>query len=146
MFKKILIIITFILLTACSQDVTFHQLNGQTTKLSDYRGKWVLINYWASWCKPCYQEIPELNAFYNAHKDKVIVIGVSFDRVNNQQLKQIVKKLTIDFPVLSQDPAESLGITNVPGLPATYVFGPKGKLQQSLFGIQTKQGLEKVIG
>ena len=128
------------------QDVSFHQLNGKQSKLSDYRGKWVLINYWASWCKPCYKEIPELNEFYQAHNAKVILLGVSFDLVKGAKLKQIVRKMKIQFPTLSKDPAQELAIGNVPGLPITYVFGPNGKLQNTLYGSQTRENLEQAIG
>ena len=131
-------------LVACKQQETMvEDVEGNLINLSDLRGNWVVINYWASWCKPCYEEIPQLNAFYEAHqKENITILSVSYDQVDNSKLKAIIKKLGIKYPVLVSDPADHFRIKQIPGLPATYVFSPDGKLKQKLFGAQTLVALE----
>jgi thiol-disulfide isomerase/thioredoxin len=125
----------------------YQDLDGRTVNLAELRGKWVIVNYWASWCKPCFMEIPELNAFHLAYKDKdVVVLGVSFDRFDSvDALRPIVKKMGIQFPVLTTDPASGLGIRQPSVLPATYVINPKGEVEAELLGLQTKRSLDAAI-
>lgn len=144
---KKLYLFLFIFLTACSQQPIFHDVNGNTVKFSDYRGKWVVINYWATWCKPCYQEIPELNNFYKTHNNQgVIMFGVNYDYVSAEQLPALIKRIGAKFPVLTSDPALSLGIKHLSGLPATILIAPDGKVKEILFGVQTQSGLETIMG
>ena len=75
---------------------------GKIIHLNDYKGKWIVLNYWASWCDNCQEEIPQLNAFYQAHGNKdAVVLGVNCDQVNKQKLQQLVKNLKISYPVLT---------------------------------------------
>ena len=138
-------------LTACqardpAKHAVLQELNGATINFAELKGKWVIINYWASWCHPCNDEIPELNAFYEKNKDKdVMVIGVNYDNVDPTQLKKIIAAEGITYPNLSNDPRLTLGLGDIPGLPATYVFGPDGKLKDKLFGQQTRESLQQAI-
>lgn len=133
-------------LIACSQDISYRDTQGHEIKLSQLAGKWLIINYWASWCRPCYEELPELNAFYRQNKDKnVVLLGVNYDQVTPDKLPELMKRMHIQFPVLTRDPAAELGIQHVPGLPATYVFSPDGTLRQRLLGRQTQKTLQAAI-
>jgi len=128
---------------------SYKDLNGNSIKLSQYQGKWVLVNYWASWCKSCYEEIPELNQFYNVHKGKdAMLLGVNYDLVSLSDTKQIAKKMKVAFPVLASDPKATLGIDNVPGLPTTFITNcftrirfcdKEGRLDLSIKGKPTDQ-------
>jgi thiol-disulfide isomerase/thioredoxin len=137
--KKIILLITLaLLLAACSAQ--------PASPLQDYRGKWVIINYWATWCKPCYQEIAELNAFYAAHQNKdVILLGVNYDHASPEQLPKLIKQIGAKFPMLSIDPAQQLGIKEIAALPTTYLIGPDGKVKKVLLGEQTRKGLEAAL-
>lgn len=147
--KKIMIsllVIGSLFLVACDRGPSYSDLDGNQIRLSNYKGKWVVINYWASWCKSCGEEIPELNAFYKAHKAQgVILLGVNYDLAPIEKLKKLVAQFRIEFPVLTSDPAKEIGIDNVPGLPSTYIVGPDGKLVKRLFGVQTKRSLEDAL-
>ena len=107
--------------------------------LDKLRGQWVVINYWAIWCKPCAQEIPELNAL-----DKlpgVTVLGVNFDAATGEELAGQLEKLDIRFPTLDADPAAQLGVPRPVVLPTSLVIDPSGNLDGTLVGAQTLQSL-----
>lgn len=135
-------------LTACTKQMIVQgevqDIDGKVIQLADYRGKWLVINYWAAWCGPCAKEIPELNAFYQAHKDhNAVVLGVNYDGLTAGKLHELVKKLNIHYPILATDPKSALGIQHVPGLPATFIVSPEGKLVKTLYGEQSQASLEK---
>jgi len=113
--------------------------NGPLAKIEAAHGRWVVVNYWAEWCKPCIKEVPELNEL-NA-LDEVTVLGVNFDGVTGDELAEQLKKLGIDFATLPEDPAEALGTERAVVLPTTLVFNPDGQLIQTLVGPQTLESL-----
>jgi thiol-disulfide isomerase/thioredoxin len=120
---------------------------GQTLDFADLRGKWVIVNYWASWCAPCAKEIPELNAFYKDHgKKDAVILGVNYDGLPSNKLQDLVIKMGIAYPVLASDPKAMLGIGQVPGLPASYLISPEGKVVKTLFGEQTQASLAAATG
>ena len=89
-------------------------------KLSDYRGKWVVVNYWATWCPPCLTEIPELVDFHEDHKDKdAVVVGVNFENIGVNGLKQFVDEYFMNYPVLRTKPGPNSALGPIPGLPPT---------------------------
>jgi peroxiredoxin len=125
---------------------TMQDAKGNTINFSQFKGKWLIINYWASWCKPCYKEVPELNAFYLQHKNKnTVVLGVSYDRVQGSRLRAAIKRMGIKYPTLVGDPARKLGLGNIPGLPATFIFAPNGQLKARLLGLQTKASIQRAM-
>jgi thiol-disulfide isomerase/thioredoxin len=151
--KKIIsffiIIVLSVLMIACNQkkhsEVLFTTLSDKQYTLSSLQGKWIILNYWASWCAPCYQEVPELNKFAKKYQEQAMVFGVNRDLVSPQQLSSIVKKMNIQFIILKNDPGIALGINDIPGLPATYIFNDKGKLVKTLLGAQTEASLIKSL-
>ena len=117
---------------------------GGTLQLDRLKGQWVVINYWATWCKPCIHEIPELNSL--AALPTVTVLGVNYDGVEGERLAQQVEQLGIAFPILSVDPASQLGVERPVVLPTTLVLDPQGKLRSTLVGPQTLQSLTEATG
>ncbi|MCB1853875.1 MAG: TlpA family protein disulfide reductase [Pseudomonadales bacterium] len=118
---------------------------GKRLELDQLRGQWVLINYWATWCKPCRQEIPELNALASQYPE-VAVLGVNFDGSLGEQLAQEVREMGIAFPVLEEDPAAALGVERPAVLPTTLVIDPQGLLRPALVGPQTLASLALASG
>lgn len=113
--------------------------------IEDYVGYTVYVNYWAEWCQPCREEIPELNAFQEKHSDTVRVVGVNFDRLTGDTLAGQVKKLAIDFPNLDIDPRAALEVPVPIGLPETFVINKDGRLVSILRGPQTMESLEGAL-
>lgn len=103
----------------------------------DSAGKVVFINYWAQWCAPCREEIPELNQFAEAYADRVAVYGVNFDAVTGEELERQVSALGIGYPNLTSDPAAALGTPFPETLPVTLVLSSDEKLLARLVGKQS---------
>lgn len=133
------------LLTACSRP-DYHTADGGSGRFADARGKWLLINYWAEWCKPCIEEMPALNRFQQQHRDRVLLLTVNYDGAQGESLRQQIAKLGVELPVLLDDPAPQLDFPHPDALPTTLVFAPDGKLRETLQGAQTAATLAAAIG
>jgi len=111
--------------------------------LDNYKGKWLILNYWAEWCAPCIKEIPELNELNTAYSNDLDVVAVNFDHIKGQALIDLAARMRIDFDVLEQDPANILRLSRPASLPTTYLFGRDGKLYAKLVGPQTIESILK---
>lgn len=114
--------------------------------LEEYQGRWLFINYWAEWCKPCAEEIPELNQLADQFSGTVAVLGVNFDQVQGELLQQQASKLGIQFELAKTDPAPVLAVKRPTVLPTTLVFSPQGQLHRTLIGPQTVDMLAAAAG
>ncbi|MFQ5543108.1 MAG: TlpA family protein disulfide reductase [Nitrospiria bacterium] len=121
-------------------------LNGSSVKISDYRGKVVLLNFWASWCTPCKAEMPEIQAAYEAFKDQdFVVLGVNFGE-KPKEAKKLVKEMNLTFPILLDKKVEVAERHNVVSLPVTFFIDPSGIIKERLFGgTLTKRDIEAAI-
>ena len=133
-------------LSSCSSKPDTQDSHGNPITLSAYKGKWLVVNYWAEWCKPCLTELPDLNQLYEKHKAQVMVLGVNFDKMAPLQINQFAQKLAINFPLLQNFPIQRYGVTDINGLPTTFIINPEGKLTQTLHGPQTHEQLDRVLG
>jgi thiol-disulfide isomerase/thioredoxin len=131
-------------LFACSKP-DYHTADGSSGRFADAHGKWLLINYWAEWCKPCLEEMSELNRFQQQHRDRVILLTVNYDGAVGEPLLKQIGKLGIELPVLLNDPAPMLGVKRPDTLPTTLVFDTHGNLHQTLQGAQTAATLAAAI-
>lgn len=106
--------------------------------------KWIVLNYWAEWCAPCREEIPELNLL-SQRSDDIIVYALNFDGVQGEALQQQAEELGIRFPLLAEDPGEQLGWARPNVLPTTLILSPEGREVTRLIGPQTEAGLRKEL-
>jgi len=135
----IVLVCVCLLLSGC-RGTRFNLADGQSLRWEDLRGQWVFINYWAVWCKPCIEEIPQLN---DVHATKLgYVLGVNFDQPEQSVLQQQQRKLAIKFPVLQDDPMAILGYERPQVLPTTVLFDPEGRYRGVLLGPQTAASLK----
>lgn len=119
---------------------------GKTHHLSQYRGKWVIVNYWATWCPPCLEEVPDLVALYDSRKDKdVMVIGVVFDYDSPQTVSKFVDDMLMSYPIVYGDDTVVKQIGRADALPTSYIYNPAGTLVKIKRGIVSRQYLEALI-
>jgi thiol-disulfide isomerase/thioredoxin len=119
--------------------------NGKTHKLSGYKGKWVLVNYWATWCPPCLEEIPDLIALNENKKNNLVVIGIAMDYRNAKQVTDFAEGLFVDYPIVLGTPKIVSQIGPVQGLPTTYLYNPDGKMVAQQVGLITRAAVESYI-
>lgn len=128
-------------------DFELPDIKGVKHKLSDYRGKWVVVNYWATWCPPCLEELPELVIFHETHKDKdAVVIGVNFEEVDTKKLQKFIENYSISYTVLRSAPGPNSALGSIPGLPTSFIINPKGEVVGKQVGPITGKSIEKFIG
>jgi thiol-disulfide isomerase/thioredoxin len=127
-------------------DFTLTDIHGQPRSLSEFRGKWVIVNYWATWCPPCLDEIPELVEFHNRHKDKdAVVLGINYEEVDPEYLREFVDTHFMSYPVLSMDPEPVTPLGPVLGLPTTYIISPQGERVARQEGPITGKAIEAFL-
>ena len=126
--------------------------SGSPQRLVDLKGKWVVVNFWATWCAPCVKEIPELAAFAIAQGDKVRLLGIAVDwdetgkpEADERKVKAFAKKIGHTYPlVLGTDASEKM-FGKMKGLPTTIVYDPAGKMVYQKTGVVTSELLRRVM-
>jgi peroxiredoxin len=126
-------------------DFTLQDLDGKSVSLSDYRGKWVIVNYWATWCPPCLEEIPDLVDLYEDNRDTIVVLGIAFEEVNKEYLKEFVDSHMISYPIMNTEPIPVTELGPVLGLPTSYIISPDGERVARQEGPVTREAIEKYI-
>ena len=144
---RILVAVTLfsLALAATAQPFVFKDMQGKVQRLADYKGKWVLVNFWATWCPPCLEEIPDLVDLHESHKRKdLVVIGVALDSTE-KSVREFVSRFAIPYPVAvsNYDQAAQVGEVNV--LPTSYLFDPKGELVSYQEGMLTRSSVESYM-
>ena len=120
--------------------------NGKTVHLSDYKGKVVLVDFWATWCGPCRLEIPWLKEFQNKYKDKGFeVLGISMDDDGWAAVKPFVNELGINYRIVIGDDATAQNYGGVDALPTTFVIDREGRIAKIHVGLTSKSEIENGI-
>lgn len=118
---------------------------GGYTPVDHWIGQWRVVNVWAEWCKPCWQEIVELNTFNTLQKNMdVKLLGFNFDELEPSELLELKQKMSIHFPVLTVWP-DRWQKPEIKGLPATIIIAPDDSVQDVLWGPQTSESLQAAI-
>ena len=119
---------------------------GEQFDLQALRGKWVVVNFWATWCNPCLKEIPDLDAFDKARAD-VTVIGLAYEEIEPADMQAFLKQHPVSYPVALMDVYKGLPDFPIPkGLPMTYVIAPDGKVAKQFLGPVDMQVLAGLVG
>ncbi|MCH7618572.1 MAG: TlpA family protein disulfide reductase [Candidatus Marinimicrobia bacterium] len=131
-------------------DFTLSAIDGGEITLSDYKGKVVVLNFWATWCEPCKFEIPILNDLYDTYgKDDFIVIGVAINSGSKDDIEKFAKKYQIAYPVVYGSDKELGKIVymygNFASIPSTFFINRKGEVTNFFRGAQSKNTLETAI-
>jgi len=131
---------------AAAAGFSFQDTQGKSHSLAGYKGKWVLVNFWATWCPPCLEEIPDLIALHDKHKDKdLVVLGVAMDYRNPKQVKDFADQMFISYPVILGTQESAAQVGTISGLPTTYLYNPQGKMVAYNVGALTRQAVESYM-
>lgn len=125
-------------------DFTLESLSGETYTLSELRGQWVLINFWATWCVPCRDEMPELELIADVYAEDLIVLGIN-QRESAERAGDFVAELGVSFPILMNPPDQVLLDYQVTGLPLTFLVDPNGELVMRHAGPITLEEFDRLF-
>ena len=126
-------------------DFSYEDLEGESHKLSQDKGKWVLVNFWATWCPPCRKEIPDLSDFHLENEDAV-VIGVNYEPgLKDERLKKFIELYLVSYPItrVNDEIIEVLGEPR--GLPTSILIDPQGNVAKKITGMVTQRRLNQLI-
>ncbi|MDQ7075914.1 MAG: TlpA disulfide reductase family protein [Gammaproteobacteria bacterium] len=127
--------------TASAVDWELTKMDGKTANLTDYHGQWVIVNFWATWCPPCREEIPELIHFHDEQKGKAVVLGIDFEELEAGVLEEFVDEYMMSYPIFTLKPSNMTPLGSVPGLPTTYMIAPTGEVVARQVGMVSEEML-----
>ena len=129
---------------ALADDWNLKGADGTHYRLSDQKGKWVLVNFWAPWCEPCLQEMPGLDTLQKQHKD-LLVIGVAVLYRKSQEVLDAVRSTSVSYPIVlgNEDIASDFG--EMKGMPTSFLYSPSGNLVGHHDGPLTQTDVEQAI-
>jgi len=151
--KKLLLVLAVGLLAAgCATaegekaaDFALPSIDGTTVKLSDYRGKIVILNFWASWCPPCRKELPDFAAFHRENREKgVAVVGIAVDEAV-PAIKKLVAESGVGYPVVLGDRKLQADYGGIRAVPTTFVIDKAGTIVKKHLGMMSKADLEAAV-
>jgi thiol-disulfide isomerase/thioredoxin len=126
-------------------DFTLERLGGGNVSLSDYRGEWLVVNYWATWCAPCRKEMPELSELHEERAD-VTVLGLAYEEVEDNDFEAFLQASPVSYPILKVDvyaPPQPFGAPKV--LPTTIILDQQGRAVKTFLGPVTRESIEHFL-
>ena len=150
LFATPIILALFVFVSACgaraidndtvAPDFTLEDLNGTTHSLSDFEGKVLFLNFWATWCPPCRAEIPDFIEVYDEYKDMgLAILGISVDNISAQKVNDFVQKNKMNYPVAMATQKLFQDYPSPGAIPTTLVIDGTGKIRHRKVGLMSKQ-------
>ena len=117
-------------------DFVLRDIHGQSINLAQFKGKPVLLNFWATWCGPCREELPSMQRMYEASKENggFHIVAISIDRFNMKKVNKFADDLNLTFPILVDPDRETRKAYFIRGLPTSYLIDAEGKLRGFISG------------
>ena len=143
--SALLLLLTLPLL-AQAVDMPLTAVNGSKINLDRYQGKWLVVNYWATWCAPCITEMPELQSFHNENvNNNAMVVGINAEHISQQRLQAFLDDYFITYPNFVSGPTQQSELGLIPGLPTTFLVTPEGEIVARQVGPVTRDMIEQFI-
>jgi peroxiredoxin len=127
-------------------------VGGRPVKFSEFQGKVILLNFWATWCGPCRTEIPHLNELHRAYeKEGLVIVGISLDYGKPELVRDFLKRNHVDFAVLMGNDeivgtySRIPGFGSMRGIPTTYLIDRRGRIVRKFLGATSQKKLEEAI-
>ena len=140
-----LLVFLFTSSTALSIDFHYEDLEGKSYQLSQDKGKWILVNFWATWCPPCRKEIPDLSDFHLESED-AIVIGVNYEQgISDERLKKFAELYLVSYPITRMNEEIATALGEPRGLPTSILINPAGDVVKKFTGMVSDRSLNKFI-
>lgn len=118
-----------------ASDFYLRDLDGKLVRLSDYQGKVVLLNFWATWCESCLKEMPSMQRLYETYRDKGLeIVAVSVDTTSPANVRTFVEKLSLTYPILHDRDSLISRLYSNPGVPSSYLIDPQGNVAYRVLG------------
>lgn len=115
---------------------TLKDLNGKTVRLSDFKGKVILLNFWATWCPPCRAEIPELIKWQKEYEDQGLqIIGITYPPTNRAKVRRFVRQNEINYPILFGSKKTKELFTSAETMPFSVVIDTEGNIKEQIEGV-----------
>ena len=146
--KKLFLALLLLIATSASAQDNFSltDTTGKLHHLSDYKGKWLIVNYWATWCPPCLEEIPDFIHLYDARKDKdLMILGVAMEYQDAKEVTEFANDMLISYPIVLGDTPQNLRVGKVEALPTTFIYNPQGELVKTKRGLITRKQIEGLM-
>jgi thiol-disulfide isomerase/thioredoxin len=120
-------------------------IDGSPYDLAEHRGKWVVVNFWATWCSPCLKEMPELSALHTM-REHISVVGLAYEEIDVPAMQSFLAEHPVAYPIAIIDVYEPPADFETPrGLPMTYLIAPDGKVARQFLGPVTAKEIETAI-
>ena len=131
-------------------ELTFEliDMKGNVFTEKNTEGKYLVVNFWATWCTPCLKEIPAFVKFYKENSEYVEILGLDFEPVNIEIINEFIERFNINYPIVLYDHRNDSEYSNfgeILGMPTTQIFSPEGELLQTFMGEVTIEDLNKFI-
>ena len=123
-------------------------IKGNVFTEKNTQGKYLVVNFWATWCTPCLKEIPAFVEFYNEKSDYVEILGLDFEPVNLPVINAFIDRFSVNYPIVLYTDTNDSQYSNfgeIVGMPTTLIYSPEGELLQTFMGEITIEDLNKFI-
>jgi thiol-disulfide isomerase/thioredoxin len=148
LFLRVFLLVASMMLVhvpaVAASDFNLVSLDGKTYKRSDFRGQWLLVNFWATWCPPCLEEIPDFIMLDENWKN-LAVIGIAVDYESEQEVRRFVDENLISYPIVLGDDKIVRHFGPAAILPTTYIYDPQGTLVKTQRGLIKRQQIERLV-
>ncbi|OIR24628.1 TlpA family protein disulfide reductase [Bathymodiolus thermophilus thioautotrophic gill symbiont] len=123
-------------------------MNGKVHNNDTVKGKYLVVNFWATWCPPCLREIPAFVDFYDKHSDTVEILGMDYEQASIEKITEFTESFMVSYPIIlsnNKNRAEFEKFGKVVGMPTTYIYTPDGTLINHYMGEVSMKTLEEAI-